>query len=473
MSVVFACQETPMGVDPVAGPQMEVTAAASNTIDLNVVRFSGGSNQVLVSSGIPLAQGMLTPGQSDRVRLMINGTEKPIDIQVLRGRHRDGSVRSVLVQFRHAVPAGGMRAQLVIGQSRTTTDITVAQPTYTYTRPLPQAAALPSSPAYLISTGIFGKTTTAPDAFNARYESNFYTYGDNKWNRFISKYGSSLTVWDAENANYYDRAYIDFAWWARTGDEAQWRRAIHYLIAYRELFLKPRGYRVPPAEVNIDGLEAHYLLTGDGTSHNAVRVLAHEFYRIWLPVIGSLSSKYTANRIQARALDAYMTASRLDIRQHDYASVSRQALTRILGTQRADGSYRFKSSCQQQLNFQTGLLNDALVEYYEVIAPDSRIPGAIRRSLDFLWNTQWLPAQAAFKYISGYCSSQGSPKAAPDLNMLIVSPFGWYAQHSGQTKYRQHGDIVFNGGVQRAWLNGEKQYNQNYRSSYRYLFYRH
>jgi hypothetical protein len=468
----YGCNELPTEVSPTVEPQMAATMAANATIDVKVVRFTGGTGSVLVSSGIPLARGLLNPGQSGQVRLLVNGVEQSVHVKELKGFHVDGSLRSILLQFKYAVPTGGMSAQLVIGQSRTKPDLALGPATYPYGKPLPAAAALPSSPGYLLSTEIVGKATLAPDGFSPRYESNFYSYGDPKWSTFISMYGSSITMSSAKDLNYYDRAYIYYAWWVRTGNPEYWRRAAYMETAYRDKYLKASGYNVQPHDLQIDGVEAHYLLTGDPASLTAVTKLAHLYFNLWMSHIGSLSSKYNANRIQARVLDTYMTAARLDIRQHDYQAASRKALTLILGTQRSDGSYRFKSSCQQQLNYQTGLLNDALVEYYEVITPDSRIPTSIRRSLDFLWNTQWLAAGGGFKYISGYCSTQGTTKAAPDLNMLIVSPFGWYAKHSGLSGYRTKGDQVFIEGVKRAWLVGEKHFNENYRASYRYLFYR-
>jgi hypothetical protein len=466
----FGCDELPTEVSRPEAPLMAV-AAANSTIDLTVVRFAGGTGTVLVSSGIPLAPGMLRAGQSKQVRLLVNGHEQPVFVKQLKGFHQDGSLRSILLQFRYPVASAGMSAQLVLGQNRTTADLSAGPATYPHKSPLPAAAALPSSPAYLISTGLVGRVMLAPDPYSPAFESNFATYGNPKWSSYLSKYGS-ISASDANDLNYYDRAFIYYAWWVRTGNPEYWRRAAYLESAYRDRYLKANNYNIQPHDLHIDGIEAHYLLTGDTASFTAVRKVAHQYYNLWMSHIGSLSSKYNANRIQARVLDAYMTAARLDIRHHDYQAASRKALTLILGTQKSDGSYRFMTSCQQQLNFQTGLLNDALVEYYEVIDPDPRIPTAIKRSLDFLWNTQWLPGSGAFKYISAYCASQGSAKAAPDLSMLIVSPFGWYAKLTGQSAYRTRGDQVFNEAVKRAWLVGEKHFNQNYRSSFHYLYYR-
>jgi hypothetical protein len=63
------------------------------------------------------------------------------------------------------------------------------------------------------------------------------------------------------------------------------------------------------------------------------------------------------------------------------------------------------------------------------------------------------------------------------LNLLIVNGFGWYAKVTGDGAYRKNGDLVFHQGVAHAWLGNtaaqaDKQFNQQYRSAYRYLYYR-
>jgi hypothetical protein len=119
-----------------------------------------------------------------------------------------------------------------------------------------------------------------------------------------------------------------------------------------------------------------------------------------------------------------------------------------------------------------GLLNDVLIRYYVYYKPDSRIPDAIRRSADFMWNSQWLPSAQAFKYLSGQCPGAGDESPAADLNNLIVTGFAWTYRQAHDEAYRNRADQIFAGAVNGAWLAGSKQFNQQYTSSYRYLAYR-
>jgi hypothetical protein len=125
----------------------------------------------------------------------------------------------------------------------------------------------------------------------------------------------------------------------------------------------------------------------------------------------------------------------------------------------------------------TGLVLDAMIKYYTYFEKDARIVSTMKKSLDFMWKSQWISASGAFKYASEDCPGLASPTPAPDLNLLIVNGFGWYTKVTGDASYRQMGDQVFNLGVANAWLGntpgqGDKQFNQQYRSAHRYLFYR-
>jgi hypothetical protein len=61
---------------------------------------------------------------------------------------------------------------------------------------------------------------------------------------------------------------------------------------------------------------------------------------------------------------------------------------------------------------------------------------------------------------------------APDLNMMIAPLYGWVFQQTGDVKYRDIGDRLFASGVKRAYLDGGKQFTQNYRWSFKYLEWR-
>jgi hypothetical protein len=104
------------------------------------------------------------------------------------------------------------------------------------------------------------------------------------------------------------------------------------------------------------------------------------------------------------------------------------------------------------------------------VQADTRIPPAIKKTLDWMWATQWDASAQAFKYLD-QVTSTGGTTPYPDLNGLIVTGYGWYYQYSGNATYKTEGDAILAGG-NAAWLDGYKQFNQTYTQSYRYLSYR-
>lgn len=479
-SGTLAPTETDSTGTRVSAPAAPTAVSDTTFVLMQVVRLDTNAGPARVSSGVPLPPGTLMPDQLERVALFVENEEQAIYIEALEGRHADGSLRSILVQFDYEVPIMRRlpaRLEIAADIRRKLPAAEKSPIEFTYKSPLPEAAVLPMMPNYIIGTGIVGETEPAPSSAYPLYESNFTKYADPKWDLMMRQWEGGLTGNQVTTYNYYDRALIYWAWWARTGDAEYWKRAIYHLIAYREVYLRSYNYRVQPHNIQIEGLELHYLLTGDQESRNGVSKAADYYATVWLPEIGNAQARYTENRIQARTLDGLLTAARLGIRTRNHDALARQALTAILSTQNEDGSYRFRVSCNTQYNFMVGLLNDVLIKYYTYFEKDERIPAAIGKALDFMSGTQWLAGPAAFKYASETCPGAAGPNPAPDLNLLIVNGFGWYGRESGEANYRVLAETIFRSGIQHAWLGAnasqaQKQLNENYRSSYRYLAYR-
>jgi hypothetical protein len=462
--------------------QAAVSVGATSTVSpssiaLRIVGFKTGN--VLVSSGIPLMPGALKPADVGRVRILIGGQEQPVFVKALKGRHRDGSVRSVLVQFMANIGSSPISAELAIGSARTTTDRKEAAVSFTYGSPLPAAVALPSSVDYLLRTGIVMPTVAMPSAFNTKYEDEFVRQSDGRWPLFKADYDAG-TVGTGITPNYYDRALFHWAWWVRTGDAKYWQRAVYYMMAYRENYMRPNGYRVQPHNMQIEGFELHYLLTGDAESWYGVGEMADMLASPtgWLGRIDENIPDWMEGRIKSRILLGLLTAYRLEHTKHDYRALSKEAVDRILRTQQSDGAFRDWGLCNEQLNYMTGLINEVFAKYYDLVEADSRIPASMEKSLAFMWNTQWKSADGGFAYLSGgSCSGVGSHgEGKPDLNQIIAHGYGWMYRQTKNRTYRDRGDVIFNEGVNRAWFGSstfttaDKQWNESYRSSYQYLF---
>lgn len=266
--------------------------------------------------------------------------------------------------------------------------------------------------------------------------------------------------------NYYDRAWGLYQMWARTGNQVYREHADQIAVCYRDRYLAANNYKAQPHNVQLEGLAAHYLLTGDTLSRKAVVETAR--FMIFLTPPERLTSEnypYFEARIQARDIIGCLLAGFLGDTSKDWWGIADQLVTRTIALQRADGSYAFPSFKMQQSNYMVGLLNDAFAKYYRLRKADPTVVTAVKRSVDYLWTTQW--KGRGFLYTNDPASN-----VAADLSGLLVTGFGFVAAVTGDLEYQVRGDQVFLAAINGAYYAGQKQFNQQYYSTSQYLGYR-
>lgn len=285
-----------------------------------------------------------------------------------------------------------------------------------------------------------------PETF-VRVNSNATSSADIQgWRERMIQYGSghcdeqlikTKGTWEG-NIWYYDgdRVYQQIAEFL--GDK-QWLACAGYSRAvYRDYVLstegRVQGYRVFPHGLAMEG---------SSLSRTAVELL-------------SKSSAFAANAGGITAdlsrETAYLVSTYLRTGDHN----------RGLAVSFALGHLDQWSRGIPYQPFMVGLTMESLIEAYEATG-DPRIPSAIKKMLDQMWEEAWVAGDAAFVYWT-----PGS-KGTADLNMLIAPAYAWFYRLTGDAAYLQRGDKVFNGGVAGAWLAGGKQFSQNYRWSFKYV----
>ncbi|WP_445505202.1 hypothetical protein [Microvirga sp. G4-2] len=323
--------------------------------------------------------------------------------------------------------------------------------------------AISSTFASLLAPKISVSSVAAQGSVYSKYESNFTRYAAEHW----SQEGSS---W--ENANYYDRAEIFYNWYNRTGDSSYLTKANALAVNYRDNYLKANDYAPSAHWSQIAGVALHYLATGDTASRTAVGKVADNFaVEYYLDGLGNVQAEMD-NRMQARVLESFLYAKKINAPSsngNNWDSLLHSSLNKILSSQGADGGYHFAAG--GVVPFMVGLLNDTLIDYYTTYEADPRILTAVKKSLDYIWKTCWDEASQSFMYVESANSFGEVREPAPDLNNLISSGFGWLYKMTGDQTYKARGDKVFAGGVNGAWLEGSKQFNEQYTNSLKYLAY--
>jgi uncharacterized protein YjdB len=508
--------------------QLTVAPAASSAageIPLALHRLDGRSGIVRVSNGILLAPGQLRPEQVGSVSVSVGGAEVSAYVEPLDGRHRDGSVVSVLIQF-DADPAVQRNAALRIGTPPARTRL--AKRTIDF-RPgatlsnvsqsgFPAAVAVPPVQHMVAAFQLFGPTVSVADAramggaFRT-FEDDFAYWGGAKCDDFQAYLDAGAARDRIMGSNYYDRGYHTMAWFARSGDVKWLRCGAMYTFAYRFHYYEHNNYAISQERLWLsEGLALHYWLTGDPESRNAVLRLADHAWgggSSWnVTRLRQCNYKGEARPV-ARALSAMTWAYRLGAEEYLHATRNYTDLIakggtegNQWGTDPADhrfGAWLYRHpdfptgagcSVEYVSNFMNAMILDALITVYDHVHADSRIPGIVGRNLDYLRKTQWRGVEGnglqlangepspSFNYYDVSLVGSGGPSATVDLNGFYVHVFAWYARNFGGAHYANIAEQTFvtlsknpKDGRSGPWLRvrgSDKQMNETYQKAWQY-----
>lgn len=157
----------------------------------------------------------------------------------------------------------------------------------------------------------------------------------------------------------------------------------------------------------------------------------------------------TLNRETAYVLTAYTDAHLLGI-QTDPAAVAR-ALDYLLGdVETLFSAAPLDSNALTHQTFMDGLMFESLIYYYDNWNKDPRIPAAIKKGCDWIWQYAWDDTQGKMLW-NPYPSSSAYPHFCDAgcgtyqtlLAGLVQPAFWWYWQQSRDLTYLTRGDRIF------------------------------
>lgn len=418
-----------------------------------------------LSSGVPLAAGKLRDSDVPNVSVFVGDAEVASFVEALKGKHPDGSLRSILVQFAVPDAAGEVTLRRNVGTPRRRARVPVS--------PIPDRFLMYADMHDLAATQVVGPVSLSADE---SYQGGRAL--DAKYSEFEPiQWAQSGDEW---TSNFYDRALAYFSYSIRQGSSSYYNRGARLAVSYRRQYLEANNYGTSEWWAQLDGLAAHYWLTGDDSSRTAV-IRAAESLNLsrggTARLTNTTSHEWMDGRVAARVLSSKFLAIALDAEPYgtvgDWRGAASQDVRDILSIQAPDGAWRYFSNCGESSNFMSGLIAGALVQYADVTGDEARVREPIRRFANWLWTTQWKPAEEVFNYYSGNCVKDGKTIgdtfAAPDLNGFYVEMYGWLWRQTKDPVHIQRGDAVLTGLISHSWFAGSKQFNQAFRTSTRYL----
>ncbi|KKP67425.1 MAG: hypothetical protein UR66_C0015G0010 [Candidatus Moranbacteria bacterium GW2011_GWE1_35_17] len=200
-----------------------VTQAAT-TIEAQVVRNQAGSGSTLISSGFPLPPGLVTEAMINNgtIRVIVSGAEVATNISALRGRHQDGTLRSMLIQFNYAMAQNEeINAQIIIdGGTRQFSDPTYQRPTFDIVNH--NNIILPTDPNYLASTQITFQSLLPIGTATVAEEKQYTTLADNRFD--------ALAISGLTGTARYEEVRAMLSLWVRSGNIKYFNHAVSYAI---------------------------------------------------------------------------------------------------------------------------------------------------------------------------------------------------------------------------------------------------
>lgn len=218
---------------------------ASTIIAAKVVRNQAGSGSCLISSGFPVPPGLVTETlvTQSKIKVLIGATEVAANVSALRGRHADGTVRSLLIQFTRSMAQNDELTASVIVDGGVQTYAAPAYVRPTYEMVENNNIIVSTDKNYLATTGI-SLRGLIPTGSGTTDEERLYTLAaENRFDALMISTPGYIPV------SSYDQVEAIISLWARTGDIKYQKAAVAHTLQLLPYNTPLPGYT--PAGVDV------------------------------------------------------------------------------------------------------------------------------------------------------------------------------------------------------------------------------
>jgi hypothetical protein len=290
-----------------------------------------------------------------------------------------------------------------------------------------------------------------------KWESNMIQFGRKHCEYLKSQ---NLTFDERLAATYYDAEYIYYRIADYTNDSSWIECAQAAEKIYRDSYVLRINGGTPGYWNFAKGLAEDYIRTGDDRSKQAVDLLSKRAAFAADATNPNATKSANVSREVAYAIISYLCSEEVgEPRRNRLRMLINDSFIHIIQWFIVNKKINIKP-------FMVGLTAEALIDYYNQ-TKDIRVINGLVFTLDRMWDVAWIPERKAFLY-----ETVGERSPASDLNLLIAHAYAWVYAKTGIERFLERADNIFQGGVEGAWLNNPKQFNQSYRTSFDYVRYR-
>lgn len=473
------------------------------SISATVTRYDGGSGAYTVTNGVAFRPGDVTTTAltNRQLRVFVSGVEQAIYTEALDGRHPDGTVKVVLIQFITTIGATPLSAEIRLGETRVTTDI-AKQAINSW----PRVLLFPSSATFLTAAQPFWRPLTPMtdrpttpafwDKWEGRYSSQV---PDDVGNPIGSK-----TLWDdaltQAPPNRWDDLYAPSSYqWARhhyeffamKGDGTYLDRSIGGAYIFISEYAGANNFGLPEWNngSSVDYL-LHYWMTGDTVSRDGIRLAAQSAAgHGTLAEMTSRTYEFNYGRLLYNVLAPLVMGHHLNLSPVANVWPSETGPTwdnkatalknGVINQQFPDGHNTWDSRSgttpKGQQHWMWFELSTAMIMYHAWVNADAAIQPHIQAGFDYINNNYWFPATLAWSLgdVTGFPDPAESAAGAPDLNGFGMEVVGWLYRKTLSAPLKARGDQAINGIADFAFWptagNAPKQFNEAHWGSWPWI----
>ena len=440
-------------------PRVVADVASAVSITAQLESFDGGSGSYTVTNGVAFRPGDLTTAMltANKLRVFVGGVEQAVYVEALNGRHPDGSVKVVLIQFIKTF-SGALSAEIRLGEVRQTSDISKQT-----LKAAPDAWLFPTSSTFLCAASPFCQSITPMSnrpqgTFWDTWEQRFRSATPFQNEGWTPIYDHAIAVGPLPDALIFPTTMpwmkMHYEFFAMTGEAFFLNRGCKFADIFLNQYANPNNWAIGEEKMcaSIDST-IHYWMTAIASSRDmALTAYANDARMFNISAAQMADRTYVNNhgrmhynKLMNLVIGHHLQLSSVPSWESGATTWAAKALLLVdsaITQQFSDGHNTWPDEVGGQQNWEVFQRDTAIIAYYNWVNHDSRIHDHILAGYNYINDTYWYPAQIGWSLADG---TGGIGSIGPTLNGFGLEVLAWLYRQDGTAGFKTRGDEAVNG----------------------------